>query len=97
MAQQIFHLRLEKGYLLPDPDAIRAVMDDLRNDVRENPQLAERFRQDPRAVLGERGMARPLQNEIMRESGRFEIEEAEFLDEGGPHCVSTSSCCCQTA
>ena len=77
-------------YLVPGSSFIQAMVDRLRLDLRNDPELAEHWKDDPRAVLGERGIVRDLQTEIMRKQA-MPIEE--LMSEW---CITTSSCCCET-
>jgi hypothetical protein len=78
------------GYLIPGHDFIKALVDQLRADIAKDPALWQRFQQDPRSVLGERGIVRDLQNEILVEQG-IPVEQ-----DAGDWCLSSGSCCCAT-
>jgi hypothetical protein len=78
------------GYLIPGELYIKALVDRLRLDLRRDQELAARWDQDPRAILGERGIVRDLQSEILREQG-LPVEQME-----NEWCISTGSCCCET-
>lgn len=80
------------GYLIPGELYIKAMVDRLRLDLRRDQELAARWDQDPRGILGERGIVRSLQSEILREQG-LPIEEIAGQDDW---CISTGSCCCET-
>jgi hypothetical protein len=77
------------GYLIPGANYIKALIDQLRDEISKNPDLQKRYQENPREVLGERGIVKDLQTEIMEEQG---LDVAEALG----WCISTGSCCCET-
>jgi hypothetical protein len=78
------------GFLIPGASYLKELIDQLRLDVADDAALRTRFQDNPRDVLGERGIVRLLQDEILRELGLAVPEAAEKW------CISTGSCCCQT-
>jgi hypothetical protein len=81
--------------LIPDVRALRSLSATLKADVKKDPELAKRFAKDPRAVMGERGLSRDVQNEMLVELGRTRL-----IPGGNPaaDCVGTCGCsgCCWT-
>ena len=77
------------GHLIPGQAYITALVDQLRADIHKDPDLQKRFQENPREVLGERGIVKDLQTEIMQEQG-FDVPEAAGW------CISSGSCCCVT-
>ena len=77
------------GQLIPGQNLIKALVDQLRDEIKNNPTLKSRFQADPRSVLSERGIVKDLQTEILLESGMQVAEAAGW-------CISTGSCCCST-
>lgn len=80
------------GYLVPGASFLEAMINRLRIDLRNDEELSDRWKQDPRAVLAERGIVRDLQDEILREQG-LPVEQRAPQEEW---CLSTGSCCCET-
>jgi hypothetical protein len=78
------------GTLVPSLAAVRGVLSQLRQRVGTDANFRNQLLQNPRRVLGDAGIPRDLQNEILREAG---IENA--ADCSGT-CVSSGSCCCET-
>lgn len=74
------------GYLIPDRDDVKAVLQQLQADMKNDARLAAEYRLNPRQVLGSRGLALDVQN--------------EWIDENDAQagCVSTCVCtgCCIT-
>lgn len=85
-----YTVTVQDGYLIPDLQAIRAVLSALREDLKSNSDLKSRFNQDPRGVLGARGLSIDIQNEILSEAGEAVAEDCTAT------CASTDSCCCET-
>jgi hypothetical protein len=86
-----FEVNVTRGRLVPGAEVIRSIVDTLRSDIEQDATLRARFDLNPRGVLGDRGILRDLQNEILSEQGRS--VPAEDCD---ATCVSTGSCCCDT-
>lgn len=86
-------VRLAHGMILPDASTIRALMKELRTRADKDRSLGRRWRSNPRAVLAELGLARPIQNQILSEEGlRVVRRSGELQLESG--CYSCSGCCC---
>lgn len=78
------------GKLIPGRTLIRELINQLRAQIQSDPELGERYRNNPGEVLGDRGIVADLQNEILDEQG-LPLPEA-----ASRWCISTSSCCCET-
>jgi hypothetical protein len=76
---QRFGLRVERATFIPDEQAIRAFIDQLRHEVEGDPQLGKRLQDQPREVLCERGVAADLQRELLVASGFGGLEEGCVL------------------
>jgi hypothetical protein len=81
------------GYLIPGKSYLDALISALRSDVTADPQLRERWDRDPRGLLGERGISLPIQNELLADSNKLSIEEAEALEADCSVTCVTTSCC----
>ena len=78
------------GKLIPGQTYIKALVDQLREEMQADPSLRQQFKENPRTVLGDRGIVVDLQDEILREGG-LPVEERP-----SNWCISTGSCCCST-
>jgi len=81
------------GMLFPDADSVRSMLWTLQERMKTDAQLAARYQAEPGVVLGNLGICRELQLEIMKAEG---IE----VPEGEPCCWPPRSCifteCCMT-
>lgn len=85
---------IANGYFYPTPEAARALIKSLRKAVVADADLAKRLSANPRKVLGDRGFAREVQDEYLREAGRsVSSAEGSCACTG---CCATSSLCCST-
>lgn len=82
-----YSVTLEQGFLIADKEAVRSALDVLRKDVKADESLGKRYEENPRSVLGERGLALPIQLEVLADTGQV----GEELK-----CILTSSICCQS-
>ncbi|MGO9158429.1 hypothetical protein [Mycobacterium sp.] len=57
------------GVLFPGANVIKAMFAALQADINSNPQLADRWKQNPAAVMAERGYNQDLQNEVLSAQG----------------------------
>jgi len=64
------------GMLIPDADSVRSMLWTLQERMKTDAQLAARYRAEPGIVLGNLGICRDLQLEIMKAEG-IEIGEGE--------------------
>jgi len=82
------------GTLFPTPAGGRVLIKSLRKALQSDPDLRKRFKTNPRRVLGDRGFARELQNELLTELGKqTQAVEGSCACTG---CCATSSLCCST-
>lgn len=82
------------GTLIPDADSVRSILWTLTQQMKNNPDLADSFSEDPLKVLGSLGLNYELQIEAAQ---AFGVE----LAEGGAaaECYATCACtgCCYTS
>jgi hypothetical protein len=62
------------GYLLPGTNLVRAVMNYLKNQIKSDTDLAERWQNEPAAVLAERGIVAPYHNAVLETEGIAAME-----------------------
>ncbi|MEU4704034.1 hypothetical protein [Nonomuraea dietziae] len=60
---------MQSANFFPDIDAIREFVKQLKVAFDEDPEQKIRFSEEPNAFLGERGLARDLQRELLAEFG----------------------------
>lgn len=83
-----FTVKVQKAGLVPELDAIREFVKQLKAEFAAHPERAERFTEDPRGFLGERGLASDLQREWLTELGIAGADfGCSFLS-----CVATDGC-----
>src|SRR5436309_1456263 len=58
-----------KGALVPGANLAEAVVVALKAQIAADPQLAEKWKADPRAVLADRGLVRDFQDEVLKAQG----------------------------
>jgi hypothetical protein len=86
-------LRLISGTVTPDIKTIRAVMKSLRTRIRRDKTLAARYKSNPKVVLGELGLNKIIQLQILQEDGRrvrAGAEEQRLM----LGCAGCTGCCC---
>jgi hypothetical protein len=76
------------GHLIPDAQTVRDILSKLREDIKREPALAVSLKMNPSQVLGDRGLSRPVQIQLMQEEGSIPSD---------PHvaafgCLHTHSC-----
>jgi hypothetical protein len=64
-----FTVRVDRATLLPDEAALRELVEQLRQELADDPELKKAFGEDPRTVLGDRGVALDLRRELLVASG----------------------------
>lgn len=85
--------QLVDGILVPDVQTVRNMMKVLKDNARQDPELAKRWKTNPRRVLGEMGLPRSIQNQLLREEGRRVLRtQFDISMESG--CWGCSGCCC---
>ena len=57
------------GVLVPGANVVQAMLAALEADVNSDQQLAARWKQNPAAVMAERGYNQDLQNEVLKSQG----------------------------
>jgi hypothetical protein len=57
--------RVINGVLIPDLDTLRSILFTLQQKMKTNAALATAFKADPARVLGEVGVCRDLQSEVL--------------------------------
>lgn len=66
---QQFTVKVQKACFVPDLDAIREFIKELKDELTAHPELGSNFSDDPRGFLGDRGMNSDLQREFLTEIG----------------------------
>ena len=85
--------RVIEGAVTPDIDIIREVIKGLRKRLQNDKAFAKRCKTKPRQVLGELGLNRIIQNQMLEEDGRkvrYSAAEQKIMQS----CHSCSGCCC---
>lgn len=67
--EQEFTVTVKRAVFIPELDAVREFVNELKTEFADNPQLAQQFTDDPGRFLGERGMNVELQREWLTELG----------------------------
>ncbi|MEU8547723.1 hypothetical protein [Streptomyces roseoverticillatus] len=67
--QEYFSVRVDDATLIPDEDAMREFVDQLNAALEKDSALKARFKEDPGAVFGERGVPLDVQRELLEASG----------------------------
>lgn len=76
--------------------AVRVIAQQLRVDMGKDSALKERFLENPREVLGSRGINEELQREILRVDTDFKSSESPFFAAKRNKWCITTRCCCTT-
>jgi len=79
-------ITIDKGFVIVDTDTVRAVVAQLKTDITTDKALAARLKRDPRRVLGDRGLSKPIQDQMLKE------ERASDPNAPEGHCVCTLCC-----
>jgi hypothetical protein len=66
---ETFGVSVEEATFVPDEDAIREFVKQLRSALENDPALRKRLEENPREVLFERGVPFDLQTELLIASG----------------------------
>jgi hypothetical protein len=77
---QQFSLTVSKAVLMPEEAALREFVGQLNAALKDDAELRDRFEHDPRAVLGERGVALDIQRELLAASGLSGQEDGPCVE-----------------
>jgi hypothetical protein len=80
------------GVVALNASAIRTVAERLRDDMRRNAVLRERFFDNPRQVLGAVGLNEEIQNELLQND--FNLGNTPFSQVRLQEWCVTTQCCC---
>src|SRR4051812_43152399 len=58
-----------KGSLIPGSKLAEAIVVALKAQIAADPELAKKWKADPRAVLADRGLVRDFQDEVLKAQG----------------------------
>lgn len=78
------------GFVVPDIETIRAVLQKLREDMDTDPSLKITFISNPGLVLGQRGLSQKVQLQLLQESEISDDTSAEWCAVTG--CLHTNGC-----
>ena len=85
--------RFANGSISPDVKAVRLVIKGLRARLRSDKTFLKKYKKNPRVVLGELGLNRIIQTQILKEDGRV-IRAAPGEVAMMIGCAGCSGCCC---